>query len=88
MALIGVASIFVLNLANATIQSLTPDNLRGRVMGVYSTIFMGSMPLGALFLGIIAEHAGEAEAALLSAAAAFLIAIIVWFFVPKIRALE
>jgi MFS family permease len=88
LALIGIASIFVLNLANATIQSLTPDNLRGRVMGVYSTIFMGSMPLGALFLGIIAEHAGESEAALLSAAAAFFIAVIVWFFVPKIRALE
>jgi cyanate permease len=70
------------------IQSLVPDVLRGRVMGVYSTIFMGSMPLGALFLGVIAEHAGEAEAALLSSAAAFCIAGLVWVLVPKMRTLE
>jgi predicted MFS family arabinose efflux permease len=88
MAFIGFASIFVLNLSNAMIQSLAPDNLRGRVMGVYSTIFMGSIPLGALILGVIAEHAGVAEAALLSATAAFVVACVVWFFVPKIRTLE
>ena len=88
MVCLGIATIFVVNLANATIQSIVPDSLRGRVMGVYSTIFMGSMPLGALLLGTIAEHAGEAEAALLSSAAAFCIAILVWVLVPKMRRLE
>jgi len=57
-------------------------------MGVYSTVFMGSIPLGAIFLGIMAEYAGEANAAFFSAAAAFLVACLVWFLVPKIRALE
>jgi len=88
MVFIGFASIFVLNLSNAMIQSLTPDDLRGRVMGVYSTVFMGSIPLGAIILGTIAEYAGEAEAALLSSAAAFIVAGLVWFLVPKIRTLE
>jgi MFS family permease len=88
MALLGIASIMVANLSNAMIQSLVPDILRGRVMGVYSTVFMGSMPLGALLLGTIAEHAGEAEAALLSSAAAFCIAVLVWVLVPKMRTLE
>ena len=88
MVFIGFASIFVLNLSNATIQSFTPDNLRGRVMGVYSTVFMGSIPLGAIFLGTMAEYAGEANAAFLSSAAAFLVACLVWVFVPKIRTLE
>jgi MFS family permease len=88
MLFLGVATIFVVNLSNATIQSIVPDSLRGRVMGVYSTIFMGSMPLGALLLGTIAEHAGEAEAALLSSAAAFCIACLVWVLVPKMRTLE
>ncbi len=88
MIFLGIATIFVVNLSNATIQSIVPDSLRGRVMGVYSTIFMGSMPLGALILGIIAEHAGEAEAALLSSIAAFCIACLVWFFVPKLRLIE
>jgi MFS family permease len=88
MAFIGFASIFVLNLSNAMIQSLTPDDLRGRVMGVYSTVFMGSIPLGAIILGTIAEYAGEAEAAILSSAAAFIVAGLVWLLVPKIRTLE
>jgi MFS family permease len=88
MVFLGIATIFVANLSNATIQSIVPDSLRGRVMGVYTTIFMGSMPLGALLLGTIAEHAGEAEAALLSSAAAFCIACLVMVFVPKIHTLE
>jgi MFS family permease len=88
MVFLGIATIFVANLSNATIQSIVPDSLRGRVMGVYTTIFMGSMPLGALLLGTIAEHTGEAEAALLSSAAAFCVAGLIWFFVPKLRILE
>lgn len=88
MAIIGVWTILVVNLANSTIQSLVPDALRGRVMGVYSTIFMGSMPLGALILGIIAEHAGEVNAALISSGAAFCLAGLVWSFVPEIRAIK
>jgi MFS family permease len=88
MIFLGIGMIFVANLSNATIQSIVPDSLRGRVMGVYTTIFMGSMPLGALLLGTIAEHAGEAEAALLSSAAAFCIAGLVWILIPKIRTLE
>jgi MFS family permease len=88
MVFLGIAMIFVANVSNATIQSIVPDSLRGRVMGVYTTIFMGSMPLGALLLGTIAEHAGEAEAALLSSAAAFCIAGLVWVLIPKIRTLE
>ncbi len=88
MVFIGCATVFVLNLCNAAVQSLVPDTLRGRVMGVYSTIFMGSMPLGALFLGTVAAQAGETRAALLSAAAAFLISLVIWFFVPKLRTQE
>ena len=88
MVLVGMAMIFVVNFSNATIQSIVPDSLRGRVMGVYTTIFMGSMPIGALLLGTIAEQAGETEAALLSAGAAFIIAGLVWIFIPKVRLVE
>ncbi|MCX6122755.1 MAG: MFS transporter [Ignavibacteriales bacterium] len=88
MVFVGIAMIFVVNFSNATIQTIVPDSLRGRVMGVYTTVFMGSMPLGALLLGTIAEHAGEAEAALLGAGVAFFIACLVWFLIPKVRAIE
>jgi MFS family permease len=88
MGIIGIFTILVANLANSTIQSLVPDALRGRVMGVYSTIFMGSMPLGSLILGVIAEHTGEAEAALMSSGAALFVAGLVWFRVPGIRKIQ
>ena len=42
LALVGATSILVINLANALVQSLVPDALRGRAMGVYTFIFFGS----------------------------------------------
>jgi MFS family permease len=43
---------------NTLIQSMVPDQLRGRVMAVYSMMFMGMAPLGAFFAGALAEHLG------------------------------
>ncbi|MBZ5566545.1 MAG: MFS transporter [Acidobacteriia bacterium] len=44
--------------SNTLIQSMVPDQLRGRVMAVYSMMFMGMAPFGAFFAGAIAEHLG------------------------------
>jgi hypothetical protein len=37
---------------------MVPDALRGRVMAVYSMMFMGMAPFGALFAGSVAERIG------------------------------
>jgi MFS family permease len=44
--------------SNTLIQSMVPDRLRGRVMAVYSMMFMGMAPLGALMAGALAEPLG------------------------------
>lgn len=44
--------------SNTLVQSLVPDNLRGRVMAVYSMMFMGMAPFGALLAGTLAQHIG------------------------------
>jgi MFS family permease len=44
--------------SNTLIQSMVPDRLRGRVMAVYSMMFMGMAPLGALIAGALAEPLG------------------------------
>jgi predicted MFS family arabinose efflux permease len=44
--------------SNTLIQSMVPDQLRGRVMAVYSMMFMGMAPFGAFFAGAIAQHLG------------------------------
>jgi MFS family permease len=47
--------------SNTLIQSMVPDRLRGRVMAVYSMMFMGMAPVGALLAGAIAVPIGAPE---------------------------
>ncbi len=44
--------------SNTLIQAMVPDQLRGRVMAVYSMMFMGMAPIGALFAGVVAHALG------------------------------
>jgi MFS family permease len=44
--------------SNTLIQAMVPDNLRGRIMSVYSMMFMGLAPFGALFAGAVAHRLG------------------------------
>jgi MFS family permease len=44
--------------SNTLIQSMVPDQLRGRVMAVYSMMFMGMSPVGALVAGVLAHSLG------------------------------
>jgi len=44
--------------SNTLIQTMVPDQLRGRVMAVYSMMFMGMAPFGALFGGALANRMG------------------------------
>jgi MFS family permease len=37
---------------------MVPDHLRGRVMALYSMMFMGMAPLGALLGGSLADRLG------------------------------
>jgi MFS family permease len=54
----GGALILQMASSNTLIQSMVPDELRGRVMAVYSMMFMGMAPFGALLAGAIAQHVG------------------------------
>jgi MFS family permease len=84
----GVAIILVMNLANALVQTLAPDELRGRIMAIYSLTFFGLMPVGALWAGAAAEVAGEPIAVILGAAITLAFAVALWFFAPWLRKLE
>jgi MFS family permease len=43
---------------NTLIQSMVPDQLRGRVMSLYSMMFLGMSPFGSLLAGALADHIG------------------------------
>jgi len=58
VALLAPAGLFVMlemGCSNTLIQSMIPDNLRGRVMALYSMMFMGMAPFGALLGGALAH---------------------------------
>jgi MFS family permease len=43
---------------NTILQSRVPDELRGRIMAVYATMFMGVQPIGSLIAGGVAKRIG------------------------------
>jgi MFS family permease len=58
MAFVGFGAIGMAATANTTIQLAVPDELRGRVISVYTTVFVGTSPFGALLMGWIASRYG------------------------------
>jgi MFS family permease len=55
---VGAAMMVQMAASNTLLQAMVPDALRGRVMALYSMMFMGMAPFGALFAGWIAERYG------------------------------
>lgn len=58
LALVGLGSIGYLTTANSSLQLRVPDRLMGRVMGLWVVVNAGTMPLGSLAFGGVAERFG------------------------------
>jgi MFS family permease len=84
---VGVSAMLIYNLANALVQTLVKDDLRGRVMSIYSLSYFGLMPLGSLLVGLTAEHAGEPLAIIVFSAILLGVFSAVRIFVPKLAGL-
>ncbi|HWV25260.1 MAG TPA: MFS transporter, partial [Thermomicrobiales bacterium] len=56
LAVSGFSASNTMAMANTIVQTTAPDALRGRVMAVYSTVFMGSAPIGALIAGAVSQR--------------------------------
>jgi predicted MFS family arabinose efflux permease len=54
--------------ANTLVQSIVPDELRGRVMSFFSLVLLGMMPLGNLLVGALAGVVGTSAAVALAGA--------------------
>jgi MFS family permease len=84
----GMAVILIMNIANALVQGLVPDALRGRVMSVYSMTFFGCMPIGALWIGAVAEYASAPTAMIIGGTISLAFAALLFVFAPWVRGLE
>jgi len=58
MAASGFGMVTFFSTSNALIQADVPDELRGRVLGVWALVFGASLPAGQLLMGYVADHLG------------------------------
>lgn len=85
--LVPVGFMMMLQMAssNTLIQAMVPDRLRGRTMAVYSMMFMGMAPLGALLSGALADRIGAQWTVALGGLGAVAGGAVFFKQLPKIR---
>jgi len=71
--------------SNTLIQSMVPDRLRGRVMAVYSMMFMGMAPFGALLAGALAGRFGAPTTVMIGGTACIVGAAVFGWRLPALR---
>jgi MFS family permease len=71
---------------NTLLQVMAPDHLRGRVVALYSMMFMGMMPVGSLGAGFAAARLGAPVTVAVGGAACILGAAVFARRLPLIRA--
>jgi predicted MFS family arabinose efflux permease len=86
--LTGLGLMAMTNTTNALVQSHIPDELRGRVMSIYSLVFLGGTPIGALWAGTLAAKLGAPTTVMINAAILLLYAIFIWLRRPQVRELK
>lgn len=81
LAIAGYAIITILAVTNTTIQMMTPDALRGRVISAYTWALGGFWPLGSVLIGALGDHFGAPRAVLLAGVCAGILAVAgrLWF---------
>ncbi len=83
--LTGVGTMTLLGATNTLIQMLSPDEVRGRALAVYTMIAIGVVPAGSLVDGAIASRIGLHEMFALSGVLCALTFLAIWVFKPNVR---
>ncbi|MBI5343068.1 MAG: MFS transporter [Deltaproteobacteria bacterium] len=74
--------------ANSLLQSLVPDHLRGRVLAIYVSLFLGMMRLGSLLLGLLAAATSASTALAVTAVASLAASLGICAKYPELRQME
>ena len=84
LTIIGFCSIIIISGSNTAMQAMSPDHLRGRIVGLFSMMFMGIFPLGSLMTGYLANTFSAQIAVATGAIICFLTAIYFSMKVPRL----
>jgi MFS family permease len=88
LVIVGLGAVVQNATANTLVQSIVPDELRGRVMGVYTLTFFGTTPFGALLAGSLAQALGVAAAVAILASTTLVIVATILAATPALRRIE
>jgi MFS family permease len=85
--LFGIGCCFVVQSApaNAILQAVVPDHLRGRVLAVYVSLFLGLMRVGSLLVGLLADRTSAPVAVSVVSVLALSLTALVLLRFPEIR---
>lgn len=86
LVVVGLFSTLFSATCNTRILSLTPSHLQGRVMSVYSLMFLGMTPFGSFLSGVVAQRLGAPVALIAGSAITLAFALFVFFYRPTQRA--
>ena len=84
----GYSGILMISCFNVSLQHLSSDEMRGRIMSIYATSFLGLPPLGSLLAGELSRHMATGHVLALMAAMATLAFIAVFLSSPALRELD
>jgi hypothetical protein len=84
----GYGMILTISSVNVGIQHLSSDAMRGRVMSIYGTCFLGLPPVGALLAGELSRHISTNHALALMSGVAMLAFLGFITFSPALRELD
>lgn len=76
---LGAASVTFAAGVNSALQIHVEPTMRGRVMALYSVVFLGSTPIGAPLVGWLAEAAGPRAGLFAGAVAAVVAGVAAWY---------
>lgn len=71
--------------SNTFLQSIVGDAMRGRIMSLYTMAFIGTLPLGSLYAGWVAEHVGAQVTVIFGGMVALVAAAIFRHRLPALR---
>jgi len=84
----GCSGILMISCFNVSLQHLSSDAMRGRIMSIYATSFLGLPPLGSLLAGELSRHMATGNVLALMAGLATLIFIAMFASSPALRGLD
>ena len=82
---VGVGTLATLGVTNTLIQMLSPDDVRGRALSIYTMIAIGVVPLGSLVDGAIAAVIGLRPTFALAGVVCVAMFLAIWFAAPAVR---